>query len=108
MRSRVGRSISSGASPVSPMSPLTWTPDALSSEVLPYARNIWRVVEAQHRASTMRITDTLEEQAILESLIEEVKPLVPPECRDLHYLLVHALPLRALPLRLALPTGEAA
>jgi hypothetical protein len=35
----------------------------------------------------MRITDTLEEQAILESMIEEVKPLVPPECRDLHYLL---------------------
>jgi hypothetical protein len=35
----------------------------------------------------MRITDTLEEQAILESLIEEVKPLVPPECRGLHYLL---------------------
>jgi hypothetical protein len=69
------------------MSPLTWTPDALSSEVRPYARNIWRVVEAQHRSSTMRITDTLEEQAILESLIEEVKPLVPPECRDLHYLL---------------------
>jgi hypothetical protein len=45
------------------------------------------VVEAQHRASTMRITDTLEEQAILEDLIEEVKPPVPPECRDLHYLL---------------------
>jgi hypothetical protein len=45
------------------------------------------VVEAQHRASTMRITDTLEEQAILESLIEEVKPLVPPECRGLHYLM---------------------
>ena len=69
------------------MSPLTWTPDALSSEVRPYARNLWRVVEAQHRSSTMRVTDTLEEQAILENLIEEVKPPVPPECRGLHYLL---------------------
>jgi hypothetical protein len=35
----------------------------------------------------MRITDTLEEQAVLEELIEEVKPPVPPECRGLHYLL---------------------
>ena len=45
------------------------------------------MVEAQHRSSTMRITDTLEEQAILEDLIEEVKPPMPPECRGLHYLL---------------------
>jgi hypothetical protein len=45
------------------------------------------VVEAQHRSSTMRVTDTLEEQAILEDLIEEVKPPIPPACRGLHYLL---------------------
>ena len=69
------------------MSPPTWTPGALSSEARPYVRRLWRAVEAQHRASTMRITDTLEEQAILERLIEEAKPLVPPECRHLHYLL---------------------
>lgn len=69
------------------MSPPTWTPDALSSEARYYARNLWRVVEAQHRSSTMRVTDTLEEQAILEDLIEEVKPPIPPACRGLHYLL---------------------
>lgn len=69
------------------MSPPTWTPAALSSEVRRYARSIWRVVEAQHRASTMRITDTLAEQAILEELIEEVQPPVPPACQGLHYLL---------------------
>jgi len=69
------------------MSPPTWTPGALSSEARPYRRKLWRVVEAQHRASTMRITDTLEEQAILEQLIEEAKPRVPPDCRHLHYLL---------------------
>ena len=69
------------------MSPPTWTPDALSSEARSYARNLWRVVEAQHRSSTMRVTDTLEEQAILEDLIEEVKPPIPPACRGLHYLL---------------------
>ena len=69
------------------MSPPPWTPGALSSEARPYACRLWRVVEAQHRASTMRITDTLEEQAILEQLIEEAKPQVPPDCRHLHYLL---------------------
>jgi hypothetical protein len=31
--------------------------------------------------------DTLDEQALLERLIEETKPPVPPECRHLHYLL---------------------
>jgi RES domain len=69
------------------MSPSIWTPDALSSEARFYARKLWRVVEAQHRSSTMRVTDTLEEQAILEDLIEEVKPPIPPACRGLHYLL---------------------
>jgi len=45
------------------------------------------VVEAQHRVSTLKLVDTLDEQALLESLIEETKPAVPPECRHLHYLL---------------------
>jgi hypothetical protein len=45
------------------------------------------VVEAQHRVSTMKLVDTLAEQAVLESLIETTKPPLPPECRPLHYLL---------------------
>lgn len=45
------------------------------------------MVEAQHRVSTMRVTDTLDEQRILEELIEEVKPPLPAGCEDLHYLL---------------------
>jgi hypothetical protein len=47
----------------------------------------WRLVEAQHVASTMKLVDTLAEQDLLERLLEERKPPVPPECRDLHYLL---------------------
>jgi hypothetical protein len=35
----------------------------------------------------MKLVDTLEEQRVLESLIEETKPPVPVECRDLHDLL---------------------
>lgn len=33
-----------------------WTPDALSSEAQSYRGDVWRVVEAQSRASTMRLT----------------------------------------------------
>ncbi len=35
----------------------------------------------------MKIVDTLEEQRVLEALIDRTKPSVPPECRELHYLL---------------------
>jgi hypothetical protein len=47
----------------------------------------WRAVEAQHRVSTMKIVDTLAEQALLETVLETTKPPVPAECRHLHYLL---------------------
>jgi hypothetical protein len=72
-----------------------WTPAALSSEARPYGGDLWRVVEAQHRAATMRLVDTLEEQALLEELIEEAKPPLPPEAAGLHYLL--AAPFRYRP-----------
>jgi hypothetical protein len=35
----------------------------------------------------MKVVDTLAEQARLEELLELSKPVVPPECRHLHYLL---------------------
>jgi len=53
------------------------------------------VVEAQHTASTMRLVDSLEEQSILESILEESKPPLPPAARPLHYLL--ATPFRYRP-----------
>jgi hypothetical protein len=37
--------------------------------------------------STLKLVDTLVEQEALERLLEDSKPPVPPECRDLHYLL---------------------
>ena len=69
------------------MSSPIWTPAALSSEARAYQGRVWRLVEAQHIVSTLALTDTLEEQAILENLIEGTKPIIPPECRHLHYLL---------------------
>jgi hypothetical protein len=65
----------------------TWTPSALTGEARRLAGRCWRVVEAQHVVSTMKVVDTLAEQARLEELLEESKPPVPPECRHLHYLL---------------------
>lgn len=65
----------------------TWTPAALSSERRRLSGTCWRAVESQHRVSTMKLVDTLEEQGVLEQVLERSKPLVPPECRHLHYLL---------------------
>ncbi|QRM54652.1 RES family NAD+ phosphorylase [Sinorhizobium sp. BG8] len=64
-----------------------WTPDALSSEARAYAASVWRLVEAQHRVSTLKLVDTLDEQALLEDILEESKPVLPPECAGLDYLL---------------------
>jgi hypothetical protein len=69
------------------MSSRTWTPGALSSEARRLSGSCWRVVEAQHQVSTLKLVDTVEEQAILEELIEQTKPPVPPECRHLDYLM---------------------
>lgn len=65
----------------------TWTPAALRSEASARAGTGWRLVEAQHLVSTMKLVDTLEEQALLEDEIERTKPPLPPECAGLHYLL---------------------
>lgn len=51
------------------------------------AGDCWRVVEAQHVISTMALVDTLDEQALLEEIIDASKPVVPPDCSGLHYLL---------------------
>src|ERR1700722_8374023 len=69
------------------MSSPIWTPAALSSERRPLDSDCWRLVEAQHKVSTLKLTDTLAEQALLEDLLEETKPRLPPEARDLHYLM---------------------
>jgi RES domain len=52
-----------------------------------YAAEVWRLVEAQHRVSTLKLVDNLDEQALLESMIETTKPALPPECAGLDYLL---------------------
>jgi RES domain len=64
-----------------------WTRAALLSNARALSGVCWRVVEAQHHVSTLKLVDNLNEQRQLEDLIEGTKPLLPPECRHLHYLL---------------------
>lgn len=68
------------------MSFATWTPEELSSEFSSLAGECWRLVEAQHIVSTTKLSDTDEEQQILEDLIEATKPGCPSECAHLEYL----------------------
>jgi hypothetical protein len=76
-----------------------WTRCEGPSRVSPLTVKAWRVVEAQHKVSTRRLVDTLEEQAILEEIVDAAKPLRPagPEFEGLHYLLY--TPFRHPPLR---------
>lgn len=53
------------------------------------------MVEAQHTVSTMRLVDSVDEQALLESVIESSKPRLPAGTAKLHYLL--ATPFRYRP-----------
>lgn len=69
------------------MSSPTWTPDALRSESFPSSGRWWRLVEAQHRVSTMKLVDTVDEQSLLEDILESSKRRFPPECEGLNYLL---------------------
>jgi hypothetical protein len=65
----------------------TWTPHALASSARRYQRDLWRVVEAQRIASTMRLVASVEEQGVLESVLEASKPRLPDAAARLHYLL---------------------
>ena len=69
------------------MSSSTWTPRAVASKATRATVRLWRAVEAQHVASTLRLVDDLEEQRALEEILDVTKPPVPAPARGLHYLL---------------------
>jgi RES domain len=77
----------------------TWTPRAVASEALRTRRRLWRAVEAQHIASTLRLVTNVEEQLLLERLLDRSKPPLPPAATDLHYLL-------STPFRYSSPIGS--
>lgn len=61
--------------------------DDLASHATSLKVEIWRAVEAQHQVATMVLVDTLDEQALLESLLDASKPPLPDAMRSLHWLL---------------------
>ena len=65
----------------------TWTPQAVSSEAFSWSDTVWRVVETQHIASTMKLVDSFDEQNTLEGLLEQSKPQVAYSAQSLDYLL---------------------
>jgi len=64
-----------------------WTPDALQSEKRAVSGPYWRLVEAQHQVSTMKLVDTVDEQSLLEDILEGSKRRFPTECAGVDYLL---------------------
>ena len=53
------------------MSSNIWTPAALVSSAISLRGRCWRIVEAQSKVSTMKLTDTLEEQELLEDSLKK-------------------------------------
>ena len=76
---------------------MIWERRQGSSWIGPLEGLLYRLVESQEQVATLGYVDTLEEQALLEHLLETVKPPLPEDCKGLHYLL--ATPFRYPPLK---------
>jgi hypothetical protein len=63
------------------------SPADLAAAARPWHANLWRMVEAQHVTSTMKLVDSASEHSVLEILIEQGKPPVPMPATGLDYLL---------------------
>ena len=67
------------------------------SFIRPLSGTLYRLVESQEQIATRQLVDTLEEQALLEEMLETVKPSYPDRLDHLHYLL--KTPFRYPPLK---------
>jgi hypothetical protein len=79
------------------MSSSIWTRCGGVSNRKRLSARVFRAVEAQHRISTRKLTDSDADQALLETLLERSKPAAAPDLEGLHYLLF--TPFRYAPLR---------
>ena len=57
------------------------------TQLIGYRAAVWRVVESQEHVATSNIVDDLDEQAVLENLLDEVKPKYRTGTQSMHYLL---------------------
>ncbi len=55
--------------------------------IRPIHGTLYRLVESQEQIATRQLVDTLEEQALLEEMLDAVKPPYPENIAHLHYLL---------------------
>lgn len=74
-----------------------WTETNATQHITTISDDFVRIVESQQQIATTRIVDSLEEQAILESLLEATKPPVIEDSEHLHYLF--STPFRYPPLK---------
>lgn len=82
--------------PLSKRSFLAWLQTNIKASQSEFSHRAWRAVEGQHVVSTLRLTgNNTEHQDLLEQILEESKPALPPEAKGLHYLL--ATPFRYAP-----------
>jgi hypothetical protein len=79
------------------MSSSIWTRCAGDSELRSFLLAPWRVVESQQQVSTRKLVQSREEQELLETLIDRVKPAPAESAARQHYLLT--TPFRYPPLR---------
>jgi hypothetical protein len=58
-----------------------------SNALVTYGAKVWRMVETQETTATLGIVDSMEEQALLEQLLDQVKPPYREGTQGMHYLL---------------------
>ncbi|MGE0858795.1 MAG: RES family NAD+ phosphorylase [Gammaproteobacteria bacterium] len=66
---------------------MIWQACRGAEHIGPLAGEMFRLVESQAQVATLAYVDTLAEQALLEDLLEAVKPPWPADSARLHYLL---------------------
>lgn len=72
-----------------------WDRGWVVDQTTPLAMALFRMVETQHIAATMRLVDSADEQYLLEQMLETSKPPLPEAAVGMHFLL--AAPFRYFP-----------
>ena len=73
-------------------------------ELVDYHHQVYRIVESQAVAATTTLVDDLEEQALLEELLDDIKPPYRAGSRERHYLI--STPFRYPPLKYGSRFGD--
>jgi hypothetical protein len=76
---------------------MIWQACQGDEQITPIKGMVYRLVESQEQVATMGYVDSLEEQALLEEMIEAVKPSYPEQV-DQHYHYLLTTPFRYPPL----------